>query len=286
MLSPSTRREWIEISLQCCEWCTKIAGRYVYGEEPRDVFRRHDNCGCTVTYENGKQRQDVWSKKSWEAPDIADTQAAPVRFSGKQANDLEQKNLQYKGLTNNGESGIIKSIDIDDFEMMSEGRNIDPKAIEIISSVIKKYENSGEIYINDFYFGSLKPEKNGTPLLQIEPIGDKTLRLNINTDVFSGKTVDEINRMLADTKINLADNLEEAVIHECGHAKALNGLTVNEIKALYAEILDAKITGVSKIAYKDGAEALAEIEVLISRASDIPDEAMNFYNKYMRRKSL
>lgn len=52
----------------CCAWCSAMAGRYEYGEEPDDVYRRHDNCGCTVTFENGRQRQDDWSKREWEAP--------------------------------------------------------------------------------------------------------------------------------------------------------------------------------------------------------------------------
>lgn len=52
----------------CCPWCSEVAGRYEYGEEPDDIYRRHDNCDCTVTFENGRQRQDVWSKRTWEAP--------------------------------------------------------------------------------------------------------------------------------------------------------------------------------------------------------------------------
>ena len=43
----------------CCPWCSDVAGRYEYGEEPDDIYRRHDNCDCTVTFENGRQRQDV-----------------------------------------------------------------------------------------------------------------------------------------------------------------------------------------------------------------------------------
>lgn len=197
------------------------------------------------------------------------------------------ENMALKGYSNaektvdiSKKSDIIKSLDIDDFEMMSEGKGIDPKAIETISSVIKKYEKSGDIYINDFYFGSLASEKNGTPLLQIEPIADKTLRLNINTDIFSGKTVPEIDEMLKSYDKNLAVSLEEAVIHECGHAKSLKGLKISEIESLYDEIADAEIEGISKIAYNDG----AEIEILVSRGSEIPKEAMDFYNKYMRRK--
>ncbi|MCR5479803.1 MAG: cell envelope integrity protein TolA [Ruminococcus sp.] len=53
----------------CCAWCAAIAGRYRYADAPDDVFRRHDNCTCTVTYECGRKRQDVWSKKTWETSD-------------------------------------------------------------------------------------------------------------------------------------------------------------------------------------------------------------------------
>ena len=48
----------------CCAWCAALAGRYKYADAPDDVFRRHDHCTCTVTYECGKMRQDVWSKES------------------------------------------------------------------------------------------------------------------------------------------------------------------------------------------------------------------------------
>ena len=30
--------------------------------EPKDVYRRHDNCGCSVTYENGRQRTFAFGK--------------------------------------------------------------------------------------------------------------------------------------------------------------------------------------------------------------------------------
>ena len=69
----------------CCKWCTQMAGRYEYGSEPKSVYRRHDNCGCMVTYENGRKRQNVWSKKTWEVP--ADDAGAPppVVFTQEQA---------------------------------------------------------------------------------------------------------------------------------------------------------------------------------------------------------
>lgn len=68
----------------CCDWCTRVAGRYEYGTEPEDIFRRHDNCGCSVTYENGRERQDVWSKKTWTVPEDAGA-PEPTRFTREQA---------------------------------------------------------------------------------------------------------------------------------------------------------------------------------------------------------
>lgn len=78
---------------KCCKWCTAIAGRYVYGEEPHDVYRRHDNCGCSVIYENGRQRQDVWSKRTWEKPKVGAGASPPTKFSPEQARALERERI-------------------------------------------------------------------------------------------------------------------------------------------------------------------------------------------------
>ncbi len=62
---------------KCCEWCSKLVGTYRYPEEApdgSDVWRRHNNCRCTVDYDPGDGKvQDVWSKK-WkeEIPDELD----------------------------------------------------------------------------------------------------------------------------------------------------------------------------------------------------------------------
>lgn len=49
----------------CCEWCSKLVGTYTYPDAPQDVYRRHNNCNCTVEFDPGvgKKHQDVWSKK-------------------------------------------------------------------------------------------------------------------------------------------------------------------------------------------------------------------------------
>lgn len=92
----------------CCPWCSEVAGRYEYGEEPDDIYRRHDNCDCTVTFENGRQRQDVWSKRTWEVPGKDAGAAEPTVLTAAQAAEIEAKH-QPTVLTNGRKGGIIES---------------------------------------------------------------------------------------------------------------------------------------------------------------------------------
>ena len=97
---------------ECCPWCDSVAGRYEYGEEVDGIYQRHDNCKCSVTYENGRTRQDVWSKKSWEAPETDKSEYKPEVLDYEQAKAVEAQNMQYKGVDKSGESGIIESRNI------------------------------------------------------------------------------------------------------------------------------------------------------------------------------
>lgn len=47
----------------CCEWCANLAGVYDYPNGvPKDVWRRHRFCRCTVEHVTEKGRSDVWNK--------------------------------------------------------------------------------------------------------------------------------------------------------------------------------------------------------------------------------
>lgn len=56
----------------CCEWCQEVEGNYKYPRVPKNVYRRHQHCRCTVDYDpkSGKI-QDVW-KKNWRKKDESD----------------------------------------------------------------------------------------------------------------------------------------------------------------------------------------------------------------------
>lgn len=92
---------------ECCEWCQAIVGRYEYGKHPDDIFRRHDNCSCTVTFENGRQRQDVWSKRTWEVPGKDAGAPEPTVFT----DENRPEGFQPTVLTPGEKSGIIEATD-------------------------------------------------------------------------------------------------------------------------------------------------------------------------------
>ena len=70
---------------KCCDWCHKLAGSYEYGEEPDDVYRRHDNCKCAVIFKRDKEPyQDVWTKKQYQTYEAArNNSKAALRISSK-----------------------------------------------------------------------------------------------------------------------------------------------------------------------------------------------------------
>ena len=82
----------------CCEWCSKLAGKYEYPDKvPKDVYRRHDNCGCTTTFDNSKGKfQNVWSKKSWtpsaeEKERMKNIKANATKYTPQQARAKEKE---------------------------------------------------------------------------------------------------------------------------------------------------------------------------------------------------
>lgn len=134
----------------CCKWCDEVSGKFAYGTEPKDVYRRHDNCTCTVTYESGRGKQSVWSKQTWSkeqeqkylelrdelkakkmtvAPDVK----KPVRLSEKEVQAIINK---VGGLTfgeNGGRINPGKAFHKEGDDPMFEvtGRAIDSNSREV-----------------------------------------------------------------------------------------------------------------------------------------------------------
>ena len=108
---------------RACKWCRSLAGTYAYPDVPEDVYRRHENCRCTVEYDpaNGsKKMQNVHSKK-WTGPQKYDTvklkykntaEASRFAVNGKAYGDeaitvdenyvqSQEYRMRFRGITGN-----------------------------------------------------------------------------------------------------------------------------------------------------------------------------------------
>ena len=180
---------------------------------------------------------------------------------------------------------LKKNIDLDDLRDSATGKGISEEVIVQIHKVMREAEKRNGFLISDAVFRSIQTEDGNIVLMQIEPFSQGRIagiRLVLNSDAFSSQTIDALNTRIARSSTTVAQNLVEAVIHESGHAKLISGKSVTEIKALYDELEPLGISGISKIASLDGAEAIAEIEVLMYRGESISFEAHEHYDKYVR----
>lgn len=109
----------------CCEWCDKVAGTYKYPDVPKDVYRRHDNCDCTVEYVDGKNRQNVWSKE------IVDNSGLENIYDGSDVRSviddhIEDVTKKYftQALAKDGKYIIEDGAEIEDIEIANMLYNI------------------------------------------------------------------------------------------------------------------------------------------------------------------
>lgn len=143
----------------CCEWCTKVAGRYEFGSQPEDIFRRHDHCNCEIDYDGQKLRGEMnGNSKKWvevpaegagaEPPKVLTRAESavlseknkPVVFTQEQARKLNNEKLNEifvnkPSIDNSGGSGIILG--------RGSGTSLP------ISNNYHTYEKIGEIDFND-----------------------------------------------------------------------------------------------------------------------------------------
>lgn len=186
-------------------------------------------------------------------------------------------------IDNSSESGIIRSIDVDDYSLVTYGRGISDEVSNVIINTMRQCERDGRFVISEIST-TVTSSKRGTSVLQIEPLTNGLLKLNINVEYLSGKNLEEIDKAFFNAKHTVVNSLEEAVIHESGHAISIKGKNLAEIKKTFQELKDVEMVDVSEIAFADGAECLAELEVLKHRGTKVSKKLSDFYKKYMGRE--
>lgn len=80
-----------KVEAGACDWCKAMAGEFDYDDAPDNIYRRHEFCRCSVTYVTNKQKQDVWSKRTWQ---VSEEELATRKESGKLTQITPQERLE------------------------------------------------------------------------------------------------------------------------------------------------------------------------------------------------
>lgn len=155
-----------------CKWCQSLSGTYEYPDVPDDVYRRHQNCYCTVVYTpvGSKKSQDVWSKKWGKEKEFQKEQRKrAVAAEEKKIVEQEKINQQKRKIENALIGKSVNGVKItgikEHLAQRSIGRNISP---EDMANAIEKP-------LNDEY--TIKYNKRNEPSFNV--IGEKaTLAVN------------------------------------------------------------------------------------------------------------
>lgn len=105
---------------RCCKWCRDLAGTYSYPTETEDVYRRHENCTCTVDYHPGNGKAKNARTKEWrdiESSDILEERVASRTLSKGALTDSndpdgtrrEKHAQQYYETIRNSDTELIAS---------------------------------------------------------------------------------------------------------------------------------------------------------------------------------
>lgn len=232
------------------------------------------------------------------------------RMYGARAKAFGEKAEQFGRLANSfitpveksGESGIIKSIKIQDIEACDTDGIISDECRKTIMDTLNaqkaSYSYDGIRLVN------IPPDKEGRiEILRTNAVstpGFPNVFLELNSEFFKGKTKELIDDLLQAQNYSVADSLEEAVIHECGHLKVIDGKTYAKYESINEELkgdifrkpisersdnksLENLAGEISEYAKRDGLECIAECHVKLSRGEEIPDELKALYDKYISK---
>lgn len=152
----------------------------------------------------------------------------------------------------------------------------------IIVETLKEAEQ--EKLFNLLEYVDIPKENNKDVVFQTDLFrgGDEpTIILRLNRQFFAGKSLSEINDILANSTWQLANNIKEAIIHEIGHAKLIKKWKyASEIAQKQAELERVHIKSISSLGEYDGNELLAESEIVMSRNNQISGDVRKLRKKY------
>ena len=83
----------------CCDTCAALEGEWYYDEAPDDVYWRHGNCTCTVTYDPGTGKVQNVHTKTWSDTSENDKIKKRENIGLKSSGEMEREAMSRRELS-------------------------------------------------------------------------------------------------------------------------------------------------------------------------------------------
>lgn len=289
----------------CCKWCTNLVGEYNYPNVPKDVYRRHNRCRCTVDFVVGKRKQNVWNK-SWEEEvdeeKIAERKAVPYGEKEQQATPEKKtqesimQGYEKRRLADNlNLSPISELLELQDDIFGVNLGNLDTEIKDNISTQIEKllgkYKSTLQkvsvarredmIYHSGAYGWNAFSQQMYSSEITFAPYKKEKLLEKLRKSVEYGWC----------TYVNEEDYLKYTVTHEFGHtllnmkAGTKNFVNADEKLIKESQRKIKKIYGEYKEEVQTIKGRLATIESAMENESDF-EKIMEIMEQYDKEKDI
>lgn len=195
------------------------------------------------------------------------------------------RHINQKNVDNAKKSGIIKAITVEDINLADKEEIISYDCKATISREIEEFKEKGHCFRFDgVHIVDIPTSSNrGIEVLRtnvVDRYGYPQVFLEINKSVFSGRDKYAIDCLFFNANNTVCSSLEEAVIHEIGHAKTIYNRSFANYERINETLKEVHHKDISSLAESDGLECIAECEVLLSRGERLSDKLMEFYQTY------
>ena len=185
----------------CCDWCQSLAGTYSYPDVPKDIYRRHQRCRCTVDYNPGNGKiQNVHSKK-WRSENSEKLEERKkIGLSKKTSKDeilskIHNKGLEKYDLAVANEPAITEKV-----KEVADDIGLEPYGLENRIKSRKRYAekleanlSNGKKEVNDILRYTLGTEKPAELVEKMNAAIEKFSDSGYNTTVLKNTWNDSMN---------------------------------------------------------------------------------------------
>lgn len=202
----------------CCDWCRNLAGVYDYNDAPDDIYRRHDNCRCMVTFKSEKRGyKDVHSRQEFKR--YRDARIARL----EQVQDMPTSRISRIAKIRDMQTERSKANEIERIKRIARAEG---KAYVDVTEQWLKYKLNGELSIDkSFRRGKSVTQRIGDRTLVFDPTPEEIQDAKLLAKTLGG-VVEVLPRVTFPQRIRTADYRINGVLFDRKGPKGSSSRTI------------------------------------------------------------